>query len=428
MVQKPFTTSLGGGISYTELYDPKFKTCSLYFRFYVKRDPKTVAENALMIDLLTNCSAEYPTLAALTLQKQSLYGASLHSSRSSVGDVQELTISAHWINDSFALDHESVTDAMLHLTLGCLLHPNTQNAAFEAESFSYCKQNLLDTIDSEINQKRSYAMQRAAEIAYAGEPAACPPYGTRASAEAATAESAYIAWQKMLTSAPLEIVAILPEEKPQLLPVLREAFQKITRKPQLVDFESISPAKTTVENVEEPMPVTQCKLVMVMKTTDADHDAMRMLNLLLGGTTGSLLFVNVREKRSLCYYCASRYVRSKHALTIDCGVRTENLEETKTAIMEQIEAIRNGDFTDDMMHECTMYFEHILAATSDSQSGLAGWVLQQKREGSLHTMEETAAALRNITRAQVIAAANALQLDTIYTLLATKSDTEGEEA
>lgn len=428
MAQQPFTASLGGGISYTELYDPKFKTCSLYFRFYVKRDPETVAENALMIDLLTNCSAEYPTLAALALQKQSLYGASLQSSRGSIGDVQELTVSAHWVNDQYALDGESVTDAMLHLTLGCLLHPNAQNGAFDAESFRYCKQNLLDTIDCEINQKRSYAMQRAAEIAYAGEPAACPPYGTRAAAEMVTAESAFAAWQRMLATAPLEIVAILPEAKPQLLPALRTAFQKITRKPQTVDYESISPVKPAVENVEEPMPVTQCKLVMVMKTTDADHDAMRMLNLLLGGTTGSLLFANVREKRSLCYYCASRYVRSKHALTIDCGVRTENLEETKAAIMEQIETLRNGDFTDDMMHECTMYFEHTLAAASDSQSGMAGWVLQQKREGNPRTMEETAAALRNITREQVIAAAKALQPDTVYTLLATKSDAEGEEA
>lgn len=428
MAQQPFTVSLDGGISYTELYDPKFKTCSLYFRFYVRRDPETVAENALMIDLLTNCSAEYPTLAALALQKQSLYGASLQSSRGSSGDVQELTISAHWIDDPFALNGESITDAMLHLALGCLLRPNVQNGAFEAESFSYCKQNLLDAIDCEINQKRNYAMQRAAEIAYVGEPAACPPYGTRASAEAVTAESAYIAWQRMLTTAPLEIVAVLPEEKDQLLPALRAAFQNITRKPQMVDYESISPAKSAVENVEEPMPVTQCKLVMVMKTMDADHDAMRMLNLLLGGTTGSLLFTNVREKRSLCYYCASRYVRSKHALIIDCGVRTENLEETKAAIMEQIEALRSGDFTDNMMRECTMYFEHTLAAASDSQSGLAGWVLQQKREGNLRTMQETADALRNITRAEVIAAAKTLQPDTVYTLLATRSDTEGEEA
>ncbi len=426
MAQQP--VSLGQGISYTELYDPKFKTCSLYFRFYVKRDAATCAENALMIDLLTNCSADYPTLAALTLQKQSLYGASLHSSRGCVGDVQELTVSAHWIDDRFALDGASVTDAMLQLTLGCLLRPNAENNAFDAAAFRFCKQNLLDTIDCEINQKRSYAMHRAAEAAFAGEPAACPPYGTRESAEAVTAESAYAAWQRMLETAPLEIVAVLPGEKPGLLPALREALKDLSRAPLPVVFESLSPVKPEVKQVEEPMPVTQCKLVMVMKTQDADHDAMRMVNLLLGGTTGSLLFVNVREKRSLCYYCASRYVRSKHALTVDCGVRTENLEETKAAITEQIETLCSGGFTDEQMNECAMYYEHSLASASDSQSGLAAWVFAQKQTDAPRTMEESAADLRAVTREQVIAAAKKMQLDTVYTLLATKSDEDnGEE-
>lgn len=427
MAQQPLTVSFGDGIAYTELYDKKFKTCSLYFRFYVKRSPETCAENALMIDLLTNCSADHPTLAALALQKQSLYGASLHSSRGCTGDVQELTVSAHWIDDRFALDGESVTDAMLKLTLGCLLKPNAENGAFDAAAFRFCKQNLLDTIDCEINQKRSYAMHRAAEAAFVGEPAACPPYGTRESAEKITAESAYAAWQKMLKTAPLEIVAVLPEEKPQVMPAIREALADIERAPEAVVFESASPIKPEPKTVEEPMPVTQCKLVLVMKTDDADHDAMRMVNLLLGGTTGSLLFVNVREKRSLCYYCASRYMRSKHALTIDCGVRTEKLEETKAAIMEQIESICKGEFTDDQMNECAMYYDHSLASASDAQSGLANWVFLQKQTGLSRTMEESSAALRAVTRVQVIEAAKKMQLDTVYTLLATKSDENGEE-
>lgn len=428
MAQQPQSVSLGNGIAYTELYDPKFKTCSLYFRFYVKRSSDTCAENALMIDLLTNCSAAYPTLAALTLQKQSLYGASLHSSRGCTGDVQELTVSAHWIDDRFALDGESVTDAMLELTLGCLLQPNAENGAFDAAAFRFCKQNLLDTIDCEINQKRSYAMHRAAENAFVGEPAACPPYGTRETAEQITAESAYAAWQRMLKTAPLEIVAVLPEEKPQMLPAVRKALADMERAPEAVVFESASPLKPEPLKVDEPMPVTQCKLVLVMKTDDADHDAMRMVNLLLGGTTGSLLFVNVREKRSLCYYCASRYVRSKHALTIDCGVRTEKLEETKAAILEQCEALCNGDFTDAQMAEAKMYYDHTLASASDSQSGLAAWVFQQKQTGRSRTMEESSAALGAVTREQVIAAAKKMRLDTVYTLLATKSDDEGEEA
>lgn len=419
---------LSDSITYTEIYDEKFKTCALYFRFFVKRTPQTAAVNALMIDLLTNCSADYPTLAALTLKKQSLYGASLHSIRGNTGDVQELTIAANWIDDRFALEGESVTDAMAALMLGCILRPNAQNNAFDAAAFRFCKQNLLDTIDCEINQKRSYAMLRAAGIAFEGEPAACPPYGTRESAEQITAESAFAAWETMLKTAPLEIVAVLPSEKPKLLQMLSDAFSSLQRDPVPVMFESASPCKASPSVIEEPMPVTQCKLVLALKTADAPHEAMQMLNLLLGGTTGSLLFANVREKLSLCYYCASRYQRSKHTLIIDCGVRTDKLCEAKEAILDQCKALREGGFTDAMMEEAILFYEHSLASASDAQSGLAAWVFQQKQTGRNLTMEESIALLRTVTREQIIAAANAMQLDTVYTLLATKSEDEnGEE-
>lgn len=427
------SVSLGEGIRYTEIHDEKFKTCGLFIRLYLKREPEKAAVRSLVIDLLTNCSADYPTLAALSLRKQWLYGAAVSSKRSAVGDVQELTISASWLDDRYALDQESVTDAALDLTLGCLLCPNVKNGAFDEAAFKFAKQNLLDTIDCEINQKRSYALQKSAELTFAGEPAASPLYGTRASAEAITPQSAYAAWEEMLRTAQIEIVAVLPSEKPQLRIKLETAFTFLpNRQPLSIAFETASPCKAEPQITEEPMPVTQCKMVLSLKTgadTEIDHDAMKMLNLLLGGTTGSLLFNNVREKKSLCYYCASRYQRSKHALSIDCGVRTDKLEEAREAILEQIELLKHGEFTDALMQESVMFQAHALADATESQSGFAAWVFSQKVTGSDRTMEQSLEALRQVTREQVIAAANLLKLDTIYILKATLSEDEnGEEA
>ena len=57
--------------------------------------------------------------------------------------------------------------------------------------------------------------------------------------------------------------------------------------------------------------------------------AARLMNALLGGTPHSLLFRNVREKLSLCYYCASSYDRLKGLLLIDSGVEEQNAEKAK---------------------------------------------------------------------------------------------------
>lgn len=424
------SVSLGSGIRFTEIQDAKFKTaCALYIRLYLTRCPEKAAVRSLVIDLLTDSNADYPTLASLSLRKQYLYGTSISSVRSNVGDVQSLTISTVWLDDRFSLDGQSITDKVLDLTLGCLLRPNVKDGAFDKASFKFAKQNLLDTIDCEINQKRSYALQKGAEFAFAGEPAACPPYGTRESAEQITPQSAYEAWKEMLETAQIEIVAITPEQKPMLRQRLSEAFAALSnRNPLPIVFENPSPCKPASELHEEPMPVSQCKMVLVMKSADADHDAMRMLNLILGGTTGSLLFANVREKLSLCYYCASRYQRSKHALTIDCGVRTDKLEEAKAAILEQVAMLTRGEFTDDHMNEAILFQSHAYATAADAPSGLATWVFSQKETNRNITMEESLEALRNVTREQVIEAAKKLSLDTVYILRATLNDDEEDIA
>lgn len=413
------SVSLGEGIAYTEMHDAKFKTCALYLRLLLPCVPEKVAERALVIDLLTNCSAAYPTLAALALRKQALYGASLHSQRQCAGDVQELTLVAKWLDDRFALDGDHVTEAMLDLTLGCLLRPNVQEKAFDVAAFRFARQNLLDTIDGEINQKRSYALQKGAELAFAGEPAACPSYGTRADAEHVTPASAYAAWQEILQTARIEVVAITPTEKPQIREKLMEELAGLQhRAPLPIVFETPSPVKAEVAVVEEPMPVTQSKMVLVFKIAETNHDVMAMLNLILGGTTGSLLFANVREKKSLCYYCASRYQRRKHALIIDCGVRTDQLAEAKQAILEQVDLLRAGDFTDAQMEEAVLFQANSYASAADAHGGIAYWILNQRTHDVERSMEETLEAMRAVTRDEIIEAAKQMQLDTVYILRA----------
>ena len=77
--------------------------------------------------------------------------------------------------------------------------------------------------------------------------------------------------------------------------------------------------------ISERMDVTQGKLVMALRgQTGLDMRgklAARVMSALLGGTAFSLLFKNVRERMSLCYYCLSRYDRGTGTLLLDSGGR-----------------------------------------------------------------------------------------------------------
>ncbi len=422
------TVTIGSGIRYTEVIDPKFRNCSVYLQFYVPRSAETVSAYSMLKDLLSLASKAYPTQAALSLRLESLYASGVSAGISACGDYLVFSLTGNWLDDRYTLEGESITNATLDVILGCLLNPNAENGAFEEKLFRYCKQNLLDDIDCEINDKRGYALRKLAELTYAGEPSAVSLLGTKETAEQLTPESVYAVWQEMLRTADIDIVAVLPEQKPQLQVRLTEAFSGLARRPITLTFEQPSPCKEITAEAEEQMPVEQCKLCMAMKYPTVDYDVIWMLNFLLSGTTSSLFFSNVREKRSLCYYCASRNNWMKHTIVIDSGVKTEQLEEAKAAILEQIDILRAGTFTNEQMTECCLMLEHAFRTMFESPKGTASYVFTQHEAGKERSVEEILAARRAVTREQIMEAAAALQLDSVWVLRTAEPSNEQEGA
>lgn len=408
---------IGSGIRYTEIIDPKYRSCLLLMQFYTARTAETAPALALLTDLLTASSAEHPGISALSLRLDSLYAADLSAKLTLCGDGAMLSFTASWLDDRFALEHEDLTGEMLRLVIGCLLHPHAENGAFCEPEFRICRQNLLDDIDCERNDKRIYAMQRAASLTFAGEPAALPPYGSRAAAEALTPALVYRVWQQLLRDAPLDIVCILPSARP-VREALTAAFSGLHRSPAAVPLFALSPKKPAAIREEEHMALNQSKLVIVYKFRDIPRDVIHMLNSLLGGINQSLLFLNVREKRSLCYYCLSSVSVLKGTLTIDCGVQTADLQEAEEAIREQITLLRRGDFPASMMQKAVLDYRRRAAITENSNAAAAARIADSHLFGDDRSPEEIAAALEQITAAQIQAAAEQLTPDTVYILRA----------
>ena len=100
----------------------------------------------------------------------------------------------------------------------------------------------------------------------------------------------------------------------------QKAFAQVSRKEILPCAPQIIAKEDRVTEFHDVMDVAQAKLVMGFRTGIAvpggDVTAMRLMSALFGGTPHSKLFLNVREKLSLCYYCSSSYDRHKGKMCI----------------------------------------------------------------------------------------------------------------
>ncbi len=405
---------IGDRIEYITIAEPKFKTNTIDIVFMLPAGKANNSVYALLAALLTSTCKAYPNIAAMTKKLDSLYGASLKDSISKRGDVLQLSISASVIDNRYALGKEDLLAELTELLVGCLFAPNAENGAFSESEFRIEKQDLLDAIEAEINNKRSYAVERAAEIAFEGEPFAYPLYGTAADVEQLTPASVYEAYRRLLKEAVIRIYHVGPQYAPAIGARMQAAFAAVERTPTEIAFKAPSPCKAQPAKITEPMEVNQSKLVIMFKGEPPKKYALNLLSMLYGSSPFSLLFMNVREKMSLCYYCASRLVPGKQAMLVDSGVELENAEKAHTEILAQLDAVRRGEFDDEILENAKRSAVNQLRGIGDTPSSCISWSHRSFCDDEHSSTEELVEIYLSMTRQDVMDAANALREDSVY--------------
>ncbi len=167
--------------------------------------------------------------------------------------------------------------------------------------------------------------------------------------------------------------------------------------------------------------MTQGKLAMGFRAASDDAHAMLLANLVFGGYSNSKLFLNVREKLSLCYYASSAYHRSKGIVTVSSGVEFADFARAREEILAQLDSVRLGDFEPWELEGARSVLVNAVRTREDSAGRMEENVLGQAATGLWETEEELIDALLAVTPERIAAAAGSMTLDTVYFLT-------GEEA
>ena len=414
--------SLANGVQGLFVENKRFHTTLVSFQFYLPLSRETVAENALLPFMLTTCGKQYPSFSALNLELSRLYGASLDASAEKLGDLQVLKMSVSVINDRFAQNGESVVCKAVEMLLGLLFEPKAENGAFDETDLAREKRKAIEHIKSEISEKRLYAKKRLIEEMYRDSVYGVPKCGTQDQIESVTGKSLYKAWQRMLETAFVRVHVIGEKVPDGLFDTVKETFSSIDRK-AVTDLyvTKTTPPTKEVRTVTERMDIKQGKLVLgfssEMSGEDDDTFPLIIAVDVFGGGPYSRLFSNVREKMSLCYYCAASSVRAKGLVTVDSGVEPQNAEKAEKEILAQLAALQRGELTDFELESSLKSIRDSLYAYHDSQNTLDVWYGMKALQKTIYSPEEVAEKLGAVTRDDVIKAAKGITLHTVYRLL-----------
>ena len=413
---------LKDGVEGLFVKNERFNTTSISFNFYLPLKKETVAENALLPFILTSCSEKYPSFSALNYKLNKLYGARLEASTEKYGDCQLLRMTVSVIDDRFTFDSDSLVKQASELLLGLIFSPSTQDGAFLSSDVEREKRKAIEHIKGEIAEKRIYAKNRLLSEMFKDTPYGLPKCGTVEDVEKTDGKSLYKAWENMLSSAFVRVQVVGASLPNRFFEDIAEKFQNVKRI-NITDCKFCLPAKPTdkPKTVFEKMEVKQGKLVMGFSSEMYGDDDMSLPLMVMcdifGGGPYSRLFSNVREKMSLCYYCSASSVRYKGLLTVDSGVETANAEKAQNEILNQLEIIKKGEFSDFEFDASVKSICDSLSTYYDSQNSLDLWYALKINNQNLYSPKDIAEKIKKITREDVILAAKGVKLHTVYKLL-----------
>ena len=410
-------TQLMNGVYLTYLPARKFKTSLLSAQFVTPLRQETAGAYALLPAVLRRGTVTYPDMGSLAARLDKLYGARIDYTIRKKGENQCVGFVASMIDDSFTPGKERLLEPVANLLGELICDPATERGRFVNAYFDTEKTNLMDAIRSLINDKRDYADSRLLWEMCAGEPYGISRLGDEKSVEKLQLRKLYGQYGQLIATARLELIYSGSAPRERVEQALRSALATLPRDSvaEIAKARPHDPREETLMVTDE-LDVTQGKLGMGFSCGSDDSIALLMGNTLFGGSSNSKLFMNVREKLSLCYYASSLYHRQKNLITVSSGIEFENYQKAYDEILAQLTAVQNGDLEDWEMESARSTLLNAYASMGDSQGKLENFYLGQAATGQTGTPEELAQQVREMSEERIFNAMKTVKLDTVYFL------------
>ena len=425
-------TEIRPGVWLTHLREEKFKTACFSVSLLSQLNRETASMNALIPFVLRRGTSAFPDMEALSARMEELYGTVIEPIIRRIGEIQCCGFYASFPEDDFLPRGEGVLKDTLELTLDLLLSPVTRGGLLLPSYVDSEREKLLDLISARMNNKRSYAVLRCIEEMCCCEDFAVSRYGDEESCRSINYRKLSRHYRTLLQTSPIELFYCGRASLRDVKALLRDHLATLPRGE--IDTEigteiRMNALEAEPRNTVEEMDVAQANLVIGWRLgecmEDPDFAALYVFNDLFGGSPSSKLFLNVREKLSLCYYASSIIDIRKGLLLVSSGIQLSNLDAAKAEIFAQLEAVCRGDFSEDDLRTAKAGVISDLRSIPDSQGALESFYLSQAVAGADYSPEDLAELVNEVTAEQVTAIAKSVECDQIY-LLKQESDPEDE--
>lgn len=404
------------GINLNIIKTTKFKTICIVILFKQKLDKKYATFNALLPTILYKGCQKYNSINKIFTETEEMFGASFYTDIMKKGDNQLIEFLIEFVPEF--VDLSQIVDFLNEV----ILHPLVQDNSFKSEYFQISKQELIDTIKNRINDKKEFSKIRTVEEMFSNE-----DFGISADGYLEDLENDFINektlfqhYKKVLQESEINIISIGNIQEEVFTDIIKKNFVDFIQNRNFVDTKYDEVLKTQSEPnfISEKFNVSQGKLCIGFRTNILPSNelffALLVGNEILGGGAGSKLFINLREKESLCYYINSFIFLFKGVIFVQSGIDFNQFDNVVSSIQKQINNIKNGEFEQIDINNAIINLEKTYISILDYNISTMDFYLTNLLAKIPYNIEEFVQKIKNVKKEDIIKAFENIWMDTCY--------------
>lgn len=280
-----------------------------------------------------------------------------------------------------------------------------QNSLFDEEELEKEKGVILDEIDMYEDSPEDMVQEQLQKLVWASHPLGYIISGTEETVRRITRKELMEFWREHYVAERMIISVAGHVETGEVCELLEKCFGAIPggRKREEEAAPVYQPGRKWFQKEMEQVHV--CIGYPGISHVDKKSYTLSVANNIIGGSSSSRLFQQIREEQGLCYSLYS-YGSSYHrtgTFQIYCGMNEENLEPVCRSIMACLQELRQKGPTEEELNQTLSQIRsELLLSMENTHNRMHNNARNLLYMGRIVTIEETLAALRAVTRSDIM--------------------------
>lgn len=399
----------------------RFKTINIGLKLTKEYNKEEFAYLNLLARVLPiNGTKNYKTVNDITKKLESLYNTGIYFKSLQTSKNMSFEASLRIVNPKYT--EISMYKESISMLKEIITNPLIKNNEFNY--FDVTKNNLINSIKNIKDNLSVYSSLKFNEIFYKETIYEENSLKNLPLYEKLTNKNMYKYYLKLFNSFKIDVFVIGDYLEDEILSnvddLLKDFRQKDTSSKEL--YIPFNPKKS---KDKDKFTSTQSSLLVGLTINDLTEEekfyTLLLYNTILGSMNNSVLFVNVREKNSLCYHISSTISKYTSSIIINSGINKTNYEKAVSLIEESLKSMTDEKMVNGLITNAKKTLNLAFNDFYENPAKIVGYYYLKEFD-EVKSIEERREKINNLTSKEISSLAKKVQIKEIFLMEGVNSE------